>query len=114
MMCARSRITARRNLMIWNAAIYCTRVERDLLTVALRCTLVYLFGSWNTLVQAATPQCWMGDASEVRPPTADRANAAISKVGRISLNKSPLSDQVKNPTAQAAWLAICRFAGCAS
>jgi hypothetical protein len=83
MMCARSRITARRNLMIWNAAIYCTRVERDPFAVALLCTLVYLFGSWNTLVQAAAPQCWMGDASEVRPPTADPANAASSKVGRI-------------------------------
>jgi hypothetical protein len=49
------------NLMIWNAAIYCTRVERDPFVVAVRCTLVYLFGSWNTLVQAAAPQCRMGE-----------------------------------------------------
>ena len=52
---------ADRNLMIWNAAIYCTRVERDPFVVSLRCTLVYLFGSWNTLVQAAVPQRWTGE-----------------------------------------------------
>ena len=39
-------------LVIWNAALYCTRVDRDPVVVALRCTLVYLFGSWNTLVRA--------------------------------------------------------------
>src|SRR5271170_2581690 len=33
------------------AAIYCRRVERAPFVVALRCTFVYLFGSWNTLVQ---------------------------------------------------------------
>jgi hypothetical protein len=44
--------------MIWNAAIYCTRVERDPFVVALRCTLVYLFGSWNTRV-GLTARQWI-------------------------------------------------------
>ena len=47
--------------MIGNAAIYCTRVEREPFMVSLRCTLVYLFDSFNALVQAAAPQCWMGE-----------------------------------------------------
>jgi hypothetical protein len=33
-------ILVRPNLMIWNAAVYCTQVEPDTLMVFLRCTLV--------------------------------------------------------------------------
>jgi hypothetical protein len=35
-----AEILVRRNLMIWNAAIYCARVVRDTVMVSLRCTLV--------------------------------------------------------------------------
>ena len=32
---------ADRNLTIWNAPVYCTRVVLDMIMVSLRCTLVY-------------------------------------------------------------------------
>jgi hypothetical protein len=35
-----AEILVRRNLMIWNAAIYCTLVARDTVMVSPRCTLV--------------------------------------------------------------------------
>jgi hypothetical protein len=35
-----AEIPVRLNLMIWDAAIYCTQVEPDTLMVSLRCTLV--------------------------------------------------------------------------
>jgi hypothetical protein len=35
-----AEILVRRNLMIWNAAIYCALVVRDAVIVSLRCTLV--------------------------------------------------------------------------
>ena len=76
--------------MIWNAAIYCTRVERDPFVVALRCTLVYLFGSWNTLVQAAAPQCWMVSARQTKSFQRDSKPGHVRRGRASQVMKCPV------------------------
>jgi hypothetical protein len=56
--------------------------------VSLRCTLVYLFGSWTTLVQSATPRRWMaaGERDEelcVQSLSACRRESASADAGKV-------------------------------
>jgi hypothetical protein len=46
---------ADRNLMIWNAAIYCTQVALDMIMVSLRCTLVYKPRGMERVESMTTP-----------------------------------------------------------